>query len=207
MFEQVLAQSAQSLLERLSRCAMISPFYLAGGSALALQLGHRTSQDLDWFTESAFDAGWLAGELTAIAPIKVTEQKSGTLVAIVGGIEVGFYRYAFPLLFATKSYCGCAVASWKDILCMKLAAIGQSPAKRDYVDLFFGLQKELSLRELLDLMKRKYSSVNYSEYHLVRSLTYFDDVEAEPMPTMLVDVGWEQVRATLHEEVRRLGLP
>ena len=90
---------------------------------------------------------------------------------------------------------------------MKLAAIGQSAAKRDYVDLFFGLQEGLSLRELLDSMKRKYASVDYSEYHLVRSLAYFDEVEAEPMPTLLADVSWEQICAALHEEIRSLGSP
>ena len=229
MFEQVLAQPTQSLLERLGRTEAIRQFYLASGTGLALQLGHRISQDLDWFSEDEFDPTWLAGELAAIGPTQVTEQKSATLVAIVEGIEAGFYRYAFPLLFPAESYCDCAVASWKDILCMKLAAIGQSAAKRDYVDLFFGLQEGLSLRELLDSMKRKYSAkvtqasclhqeggkqtrclryeLEYSEYHLVRSLAYFDEVEAEPMPTLLADVSWEQICAALHEEIRSLGSP
>jgi len=207
VFEQVLAEPTQSLLERLSRAAVVQPFYLAGGSALALQLGHRTSQNLDWFTESAFDPVSLGAEIASIGPTQITEQKRATLVAIVEKIEVGFYRYQFPLLFATESYRGCAIASWKDILCMKLAAIGQSAAKRDYVDLYFGFQNGISLRELLDLMKRKYASVEYSAYHLLRSLTYFDEVEAEPMPTMLINVEWSEIRTRLEQEVRKLGRP
>ena len=88
---------------------------------------------------------------------------------------------------------------------MKLVALSQRAAKRDYVDISVGLQSGLTLRELLDLMKRKYAGVDYSEYHFVRSLTFFDDVEKDPMPYMFAPLSWEAVRSFLCEEVRRLA--
>ena len=99
MFEQVLAQPTQSLLERLGRTEAIRQFYLASGTGLALQLGHRISQDLDWFSEDEFDPTSLAAQLSAVAPLQVTDRKAGTLIAMMQDGEVGFYRYAFPLLF------------------------------------------------------------------------------------------------------------
>jgi predicted nucleotidyltransferase component of viral defense system len=205
VFERVLAQSAQSLLARLSEVELVRSFYLAGGTGLALQLGHRCSEDLDWFSQTDFNSAALAAELAAIAPTQITDQDSGTLAAVVGGIEVGFYRYPYPLLFPAESYRGLTVASWKDILCMKLVAIGQRAAKRDFVDIYCGLKAGLTLRQLLDLMKCKYGDVEYSEYHLVRSLTYFDEVEAEPLPSLLHEVSWDEIRSVLLDEVRKLG--
>lgn len=204
MFEQVLAQPTQSLLERLSAAPVAETFYLAGGTGLALQLGHRMSQDLDWFCREEFDGVSLATELRRIGTVQVTEQKPGTLVAAVDKIEVGFYRYDYPQLLPLVSYGGNTVAAWQDILCMKLAAIGQRSAKRDYVDIYFGVQEGLSLRELFDLMKKKYGGVEFSEYHLVRSLIYFDEVESEPMPRMLKSIEWEDIKRTLERQVREL---
>lgn len=206
MFERALAQSTKSVLEGLSRCQAVGDFYLGGGSGLALQLGHRVSRDLDLFSTSDFEGDKLARALSLTGPVEVIESKRGTLVATVGGIEVGFYYYPYRLLFATETYRDMAVASWKDILCMKLVAVGQRAAKRDYVDVYFGLRAGLTLAELLGLIKRKYAEVAYSEYHLVRSLVYFDEVENEPMPELLVEATWEEIKACLVENVRNLGV-
>jgi hypothetical protein len=192
-------------LGRLSQLAEIGQFYLAGGTGLALQIGHRVSDDLDWFTSEDFDSSALSESLREIGPVRITRQRAGTLVVVLEGIETGFYRYTYPLLFLTESFRGVKVASWKDILCMKLVATGQRAAKRDYVDIYFGLHAGLTLEELLDLVRRKYGEVEYSEYHLVRSLNYFDEVETQPMPEMLRPVSWEEIRSFLATEVHRLG--
>lgn len=202
MFEQVLAQPAQSLLERLGETPALKPFYLAGGTGLALQLGHRLSVDLDWFAREEFDGVSLAKELEPTGKIQVIDQKPGTLVAEIDRIEIGFYRYDFPLLDPVLEFRGAALASWRDILCMKMTAVGQRSAKRDFVDIYFGLQKGMTLRTLFDLMKKKYEAVEYSEYHLLRSLTYFDEIDDEPMPQMLTEVSWAEIQEFVEDQVR-----
>jgi len=205
VFERVLAQSAQSVLERLKGIAEIRSFYLAGGTGLALQLGHRRSVDLDFFTAQSFDAEALAVRLKQVGSTETTLLGTRTLKVSIDDIETSFFPYPHPLLFPTLEYRGVAVASWVDILCMKVAAVGQRAAKRDYVDVYFGLKKGLALRELMDLVKKKYSDVQYSEYHLLRSLMYFDEIESEPMPVLFRSVSWEAICRFLRKQVQKTG--
>ena len=153
----------------------------------------------------SLDPAMLAKHLAALGSICVTKETVGSLSGLVSNVELGFYHYPYSLLEPIESFRGFSVASWKDILCMKMTAVGSRAAKRDYVDIYFGLKAGLSLRQLLDLVKRKFGAVEYSEYHLVRSLIYFDEVEDEPMPEMLQSIEWPQVRSFLHAEVRRLS--
>ena len=207
MFEEVLDQRAQSVLEALGRTESVRPFYLAGGTALALHMGHRYSLDFDWFTEREFDPGVLQKQLAKLPQFNVISRTEGSLIVEIERIESSFFQLECPLLKPAIPYKGISIASLQDILCMKLAALWQRGAKRDYVDIYFGIRKAVSLNELLDLMKKKYSEFAFSEYHCLRSLSFFDDVADEPMPRMREDVSWDEVKAYLTEESRRfLGL-
>ena len=206
MFERVLDGPAKEVLEQLKGIEPVRPFYLAGGTAFALQLGHRRSIDLDWFTPSDFDPDTLIAELDEIGTFELLSKDVGTLVALLNGLEVSFFRYKYPLLFPTVSFRGLQMASWQDILCMKIVAIGQRSEKRDYVDVYFGLRNGITLRQLFDLLKEKYASVKYSEYHLATSLSYFREVEKQPMPSLTQNVTWPEIREYLTQEIRRLEI-
>ncbi|MCX8035622.1 MAG: nucleotidyl transferase AbiEii/AbiGii toxin family protein [Candidatus Sumerlaeia bacterium] len=206
MFEQVLGEPTQSLLAGLSGLSEMRSFYLGGGTALALHWGHRRSEDLDWFSSTEFDPSSLARRLGELGPIRATKVTAASWTGMVAGVEVGFYHYPYLVLAPFESFRGLLVGSPQDILCMKLAAIASRAAKRDYVDIFFGLKTGVSLRTLLDWMAKKYSNADYSEYHLVRSLVYFDEVEEQPMPEMLQSADWMHIRSFLQDEVRKLRI-
>jgi len=203
VFEQVLDQQPKSVLEALGRTQAVRSFYLAGGTAVALYLGHRYSQDLDWFTEAQFDPDVLQKRLAGLPGFNIIRQTEGSLIVEIESIESSFFHVEHPLIRPAVPYKGISVASLQDVLCMKLAALWQRGAKRDYVDIYFGIRKALSLNELLDSMKEKYSKFSFSEYHCLRSLSYFDDVENEPMPRMREEVTWDEIRKFLTDESRR----
>ena len=92
---------------------------------------------------------------------------------------------------------------------MKLVAIGGRGSRKDFVDLYFFLQAGGSLESTLDLTRRRFQRVDYNEYHLLKSLVYFEDAEAEPMPRMLREASWTAIKNEDHSrgaKAFRVGL-
>ena len=88
-----------------------------------------------------------------------------------------------------------------DIACTKLQTIGMRGSKKDFIDLYFLLQR-YTLKNLLDYTKKKYAESDYSETHILKSLVYFDDADGQPMPRMHKDVSWKQVKDSIIEAVK-----
>jgi hypothetical protein len=184
-------------------------FYLAGGTAVALRLGHRRSVDLDWFSGNAdFDAGTIreALEREGIA-FCVGEAGPGTLHGTTDGVAVSFLRYRYDLLAEPDPLegFGCRTASLEDLMCMKLAAATSRGAKKDLFDVAVLCQRALPLDRALVLFREKYRLDDAG--HVVLSLAWFDDAERDPDPSLLDSPSWEEVKAYLAEEVRRLAAP
>jgi hypothetical protein len=188
----VISPAAQSLLLTQGPAPHFSSFYLAGGTGLALRLGHRRSVDFDFFSEDTFDEEALLAVLREQSP-KVLSRAPSTLHLLLLEIKVSFIAYPYPLLFPTDRFSGVEVADARDIACMKLSAVASRGTRRDFVDLYVAAN-ECSLRELLSLFVRKYAGVEYSRLHLLKSLTYFDDAEADPPLDMLTEISWDEVK-------------
>ena len=200
---EILSRRQQAVLARL--CALLdpSPFYLAGGTALALQLGHRRSVDLDWFCNAALpDPLRLAAELrdSGIGLRSVTTER-GTLHATFGGVRVSFLEYRYRLLrpLLRDASSRLRLASRQDLACMKLAAVAQRGSKKDFVDIF-ALGQRLTLRDMLAAYRRKYEVEDIG--HVLYALSYFDDADAERMPVMLRPWTWVQIKTTIGRWVR-----
>jgi hypothetical protein len=179
--------------------------YLAGGAGLALQIGHRVSADFDWFTKKTVPPGDLLKDLKSIGmPVTVRQNDEGTFLGAVAGLDYSVFRYRYDVVGRPVTFEGCQLASLKDIAAMKMTAIVQRRVKRDYVDLhvLFGLAK-LPLGDVVGAMKRKFPGVNPSVS--LHTLTYFEDIERQPMPKMLMKIGWEDVKQGLMR-VRERGL-
>lgn len=205
MFLQTLPDHVRHLLKRLGELPTVADFYLAGGSALALHLGHRISVDLDFFTSQAeYEQEPLIQALQSIGHLVIRQQKPGTLNATLEGTPISFFVYPYPVLEEFQSLEGIRVAGVLDLALMKLAAIGQRGRKRDFIDLYGICRSEYSLDNLLACMPEKFPRVTYPSYHLLRALAYFQDAEADKMPQMLVPCRWSQVKRFFREEVRRL---
>jgi len=195
LHEEVLAERTRAVFECLGGQAPLSAFYLAGGTAVALHLGHRISEDLDLFTERPWSFETIAPALAGCGPVVVDRQESGTLVGSVGGVRVSLFHYPYVVIEEpVPTRLGLPVASLTDLGCMKLVAVAQRGSRKDFVDLYYLGAAGYSIRELLALLPRKMPGVEFNPVHILRSLAYFEDAEAEPDPVMLVPHEWAKVR-------------
>jgi hypothetical protein len=205
VFIETLLADTRRLLEELGQLSTVAPFYLAGGSAIALHLGHRISVDLDFFTQQDdYEAEPLIQQLQRVGHLVIRQRSRGTLNATLEGTLISFFVYPYPLLEELQRVWNLHVTGLLDLALMKLAAIGQRGAKRDFVDLYQVCHSGYALDVLLQRVPDKFPNVTYPSYHLLRALTYFEDAEPDAMPPMLTPLEWAEVRRFFEAEVRRL---
>ncbi|MFH1462623.1 MAG: nucleotidyl transferase AbiEii/AbiGii toxin family protein [bacterium] len=204
MPQEIISRKTKANLETLKKAGIAEGFYLAGGTGLALQLKHRLSIDLDFFTQKSIETKNLIQKIKEFGKLAVEKEGKDTLVCIFNGTRLTFLRYNYPLLFKAKKIQGIKVADSRDIGCMKIDAVSSRGAKKDFIDLFFICQATINLKKLLALFKKKYRSVNYNMMHIFKSLSYFEDAEKEPMPKMLTLVSWEKVKSFLKREIKKI---
>ncbi len=200
--EEVIPQSAGKVLETLLKRDLGS-FYLAGGTALALHFGHRLSRDLDFFSARPFDEERLLQDLKEVEKLSVVAKGRQTLHLHILGVRVSFLGYDYPLLFPLEEFKGVPVADVRDIACMKISAIAGRGSRRDFVDLYV-TAKEYGLVQLLELFNKKYAQIEFNVIHVLKSLTYFEDAENEPMPKMLLPISWGEITGFFRQEAPKL---
>lgn len=203
-FEAVSPQTLRDL-EILKKAGLLKGFYLGGGTGLAFLLGHRESQDLDFFRQTAFKENQLVEKIKNIGKFSLEKRETGTVKGRFQNTLVSFFHYPYHLLEKPKSTNGISVASIRDIACMKLDALASRGTKRDFIDLYFVVVKSgLSVKKLLGSFSKKYSSVRYNSMHLKKSLVYFVDAENDPTPKMFIPVDWEKVKKFFVSEAKGL---
>jgi predicted nucleotidyltransferase component of viral defense system len=174
-------------------------FYLVGGTALALQIGHRLSEDLDLFTLESFDYQKLLDKLSqTFLACEIVNESDNTLMVKLRGVKVDFIRYNYRLLQPVIVEENIRMWSKQDIAAMKLSAIAGRGAKKDFYDLYFLLQ-EFSIAELFDFYKQKYNQQQV--FHLVRSIQYFDDAEGDIDPVVFNKLRWVEVKSFIEKSV------
>ncbi len=189
------------LLKNIMAKPELSGFYLAGGTSLALQIGHRLSVDLDLFGKRPFEAQEILDEMHDLAPVSIMSQSKNILVLDVQGVKVDFVNYRYPLIAPAVEEEGLRLLSIQDIGAMKLTAVAGRGRKRDFYDLYF-LLKRYSLPELMQFYLKKFD--DGSEFMVVRSLTYFDDAEQDEKVTLLKGVvKWDIVKKAIASEVKK----
>lgn len=205
MHAGTLSLHAQNILAQLGRSGVVSQMYLVGGTALALQLGHRVSQDFDFCVKGNVLAENIAHDLGGVGKLTVDLlEPPHTLLGTFEGIKISVFRYDYEMLEPYVYYQKVALASVKDIAAMKLSAICGRATKRDYVDLYV-LAQSYKFEEMFTWYDRKYEALSNNVYTLIKALGYFDDAEGDEMPEMLIPVVWEQVKSFLLSESLRLG--
>jgi predicted nucleotidyltransferase component of viral defense system len=203
MPKEVISKKTQSTLEILRKADLLKDFYLVGGTALALQYQHRLSLDLDFFTKKDIDTKELLGKIKNLGSFSLEKEAENTLTGILNQTKVTFLSYDYPILFSSKNILGIKVADIRDIACMKLTAISSRGTKRDFVDLFFICQ-DIPLKKLLSLFQKKYRQINYNLIHILKSLVYFEDAENEPMPYMIKQISWQEIKEFFIKEVKNI---
>jgi len=173
---------------------------------LALQVGHRRSVDLDFFSPQAdFSPQLLAKKLEGLG-WKTTSLREGTLYGELNGAKVSFIAY--PFFKSAENflpYGAVKVLDKKDIAVMKIIAVSQRGRKRDFLDLYWYTKHEESLITVVRRLSKQYPTVAHDFHHIIKSLAYFTDAEEDPMPRLFFSVRWREVKKFFLKEVRILS--
>ena len=202
MNPKVLPGEAWAVVKLLGRTDLLEGWILAGGTALALQLGHRISVDLDFFRHGDLEILPLRESLSGLGKFEVVAMDQGTLHCRLDGIRLTFQRAEVPFLFEPVSYRGLHLADVRDIAAMKVIAVAGRGARKDFIDLYAYLEAGASFPDLMAVVQQRYRDTEFNVMHLLRSLVYFDDAETEPMPKMLSKVDWPEIKKRLEREAR-----
>ncbi len=199
MHSQTIDSKTKRVLDKIANTEISSKFYLAGGTALAIHLGHRMSIDLDFFSETDFSIEKLKKELSFLGDFIVSDQEEETLNAVLDGVKVSFMRYDYDQLYPCIPFEKILLADERDIAAMKIDAASSRGSRKDFVDIYF-LLKKYSLDELIGFFEKKFANIKYNKLHILKSLVFFDDAQNEPMPKMLIDTDWEKVKEKISRD-------
>lgn len=200
MFEAVLPVNAFELIRE--RGPRLKDFHLAGGTGLALQLGHRRSADLDFFTPHQFNADSL---LEAIHPDRVDAVEAGTVHCEIDTVKLTFLFCGQPTIFPLVPWNGIRIADWRDITAEKFKTIAQGGSKRDFFDLYAVIQTKFTVAAACGCFKDRFAATGINMYHVLKSLVYFDEAEGEPEPVLAETAGpwkWGEIKRFFAENIR-----
>lgn len=203
MFTQAIDDKTKRLLGKIASSGLVKEFYLAGGTALALQLGHRLSLDLDWFRAEKFSITNVKRRLSELGDFEVINEEEGTINGILEGIKVSFLRYDYGMIFPFIVFEKVKLADERDIAAMKIDAVSSRGSKKDFIDIYF-LLKKYSLAELIGFFEKKYANIKYNKLHILKSLVFFEDAEDEPMSVMLKEAVWEDIKKKITTETNKI---
>jgi len=205
---EALPPETKQALESFSEMPLFNTggWYLAGGTALALQIGHRKSVDLDFFTsEKEFDELKLERTLINTDKWDTSSKDSGTIYGEYLHAKVSFIAYPFFTSSGKYAHFGTIkILTPEDIAVMKIIAISQRCRKRDFVDLYWYVKNREPLEEILQRVQKHYPRKNLNMTHFLKSLNFFAEAESDPMPTLLFDATWEEIKKYFQTEVPRI---
>lgn len=206
MHYEILDEQRRNILPLLG--GIKNTFYLAGGTALALQMGHRDSIDFDFFSEQPIDTQRFFETLREIfqqyALVKIQEETNTLSVIVDERIKISFFTYTYPLLNNLIDEENLRMASVEDIACMKLSAITGRASNKDYIDLYYILQT-IPLSDLLLQAQKKFPLLDRNL--ILKSLVYFDDISHEPILFKEgKEVSFDTVQTFLENEVKKITI-
>lgn len=198
---QTILPDTLELLKFLASQPELSQTRLVGGTALALQYGHRQSVDLDFFGQLPQEKDDLIEMAKKAGEVTVINRSKAIMQMVINQVKVDFVDYSrYAWIDEPIQGDGFVLASDKDIAAMKVNAIIGRGTRKDFIDLYMLLQ-HYSLTQIMDFYKQKYPE--FSEYRALLSMTYFDDAEMQDMPRMFINTSWEDMKKTIVEAVKK----
>ena len=195
---QTVAPQTLGLLKQLEAEPRLAAFNLAGGTALALYLGHRVSVDLDLFTPESFDAGELEAFLSQRYGFQTAFRRPDTLKGMIDGVKIDCIAHKYAYLRQPYAESGIRLYSIEDIVAMKLSAIADDGSRlKDFVDIAC-LSTRIPFYEMLKCYERKFPQANV--IRPFKALTYFDDIDfGEDIVMLNFEYDWKQIARRLKE--------
>ncbi len=209
MHEKVLPEGSKALLAWLEKNAasLFKDWTLAGGTGLALWLGHRISESFVFSRTEGMNPEHLHALFGRYGDYETLQEAENTLTVLTSGTKLSFFQIPAPFLFECTPYRCLSLADIRDIALMKLIAISGRGSRKDFIDLHTILRSGSHLQDFFDLIPKKYGPGRANTYHILKSLTYFEDAEQEPTPTMLEPFDWEECKAFFAREAHAIVLP
>jgi len=204
MHPKVLSAQAWDLVTDLVNGSILEGWTLCGGTGLALHFGHRISEDLDFFRADEFEVEDLLSDLTRLGQVQVTSRARNTLHVFVNEVRISFLSLEAPLIYKSMQYRGLMIGDPRDIAILKIIAIGGRGSRKNFIDLYSYLQQAPGLSQLFDQLENRDSNIDWNRYHLMKSMTWFKEADQEPMPDMLVDIDWDEVKEFFENQVVKL---
>ena len=199
LHKNAVEPAALELLITLCRQEELNSFALGGGTSIALQRGHRFSDDLDFFTNHSFDTTLLYKLIsTRFEKTELLFEQNQTMMFLINGVKVDFVLYPFDWLQPFDLIEETRLISLHDIIPMKLQAISNRFSKKDFWDIDF-LLSEFSLAEMIKIFKQKFPPVDTG--YIIHSLTNFENAEKEDDPVCLLPRTWKGIKSNLAEKV------
>lgn len=199
LYKETVDQSTLELLTRLQQKDYLKGFYLVGGTALALMMGHRKSIDLDLFSDFSFDAGYLLDNLSTDFSYHLFFSANNTLKGSIDQVQVDILAHRYPLVADPIVIENISMLSVEDIAAMKLNAISVSGQRvKDFIDIYY-LLDTYTVEEMIVFYKKKYSQFN--EVNVLKSLCWFEDVDLSDWPVVLKkpEIKWGTVKKRIKE--------
>lgn len=207
LYPQILSKNQQESLAKLD--ILGKDYYLAGGTALALQLGHRTSLDFDLYNINHFSNEELIKKLKGAFSTGFRANKNqpkDILFADIMGIKISVFYYPYPLVNNLIEFPPIKLASIEDISAMKVAAIVQRGKQRDFIDLYYLINK-IGINKILESAYQKYPWYREMDEIVFHSLTYFDDAEKDKelraIRVLDPNFSWKKAKETILKEIKK----
>ena len=200
MFEQTVSPETLNLIKSFGDDNLPKNTYLAGGTAIALQIGHRKSLDLDFFTDTEFVENQWQQKLEKKFGFKLMQKDWQTLTGEINTTKFSLFYYKYPLIEKNVDFYVIKLASLEDLSAIKLDVVISRGTKRDLIDIYF-LAKKFGLTKMFEFYERKYGNFAERELMIKKSLIYFDDAEKDENPQMLVNFDWEELKRFFRKEI------
>lgn len=201
MHEEALTKEAAPLLPLFRR---FEGYYLVGGTALALQVGHRISVDFDFFSSKELSRNLLQRVKRVFSgyPIVVTYAAYEQLNLVINGVKATFFYYEYPVQEPFNIYKGIPLASVPEIAAMKAFSIGKRIAYKDYVDWYFLLHEDhVDITHVIALAQKKYGN-DFNDRLFLGQLASCDDVPTQKIDFLKDEVKRETIENFLKKAVK-----
>jgi hypothetical protein len=204
LYWETITPELTGLLRFITEQEDFKSFRLCGGTALALQLGHRISADADYVAEKEFDKEMLMRLISKKIPA-VTDLFAGELGVFLksNGIKADFLSWNISFIRQPVNAEGLILTHVEEIAAMKLFAITRRGEKKDYYDVAVLLQ-HYNLSQLLQFYRERHPQNDVSV--VTRFLTGFADIESQPDPVRLIDFTWQDAKLLLQKSVKEYML-
>lgn len=183
--KETVTETTLGLIQRLQCDIFFKDFFLVGGTALSLQIGHRISIDIDLFSKNPFKNQDFVEYLEQNYDFHLHYMHTNSIKGTINGVFLDLVTHNYPFVTDTIFDENVKMLSKQDIAAMKVNAItGNGTRSKDFIDIYFLLQ-EFSFAEIVSFYMKKYG--NRNEFLAIKSLTYFNDISYDDWPHLILE--------------------